>query len=438
MFITWRKIIKVQHNSSVKKRRPVLSGFLSLVSLGLGQIYNGELLKGVLLKVILLLSLCMYAILVFKSSSELLLLSALLVLFVLLKIYSTVQAFIKSRELGSSYILRKFNKSYFYVILTIIFLVLAIALPLAISRYALMEMPAYHPFRSAKAKRRYLEFYDAKAKAWPVNAETKVIDTSFGQTFVRISGPVDGQTLVLMHGANTTSLLWIPNIKALSESYRTYAVDNIYDSGRSVFTQKFKTPKDFVDWLDELFTSLELGDDINLMGLSYGGWLTSQYALHFPHRLNKIVLLAPAATVAPFGAGFIKHGIIGILPHRHFVKIAITWAVEDLAHKNEAGQKFVEDWVDHVFLALRCFKPKMLVSPTVLTDEELQNLKVPTLFLVGENEKIYSAQEALERLKRVAPHIKTEIIPDAGHDLTVVQAEMVNEIVLEFLKRPLE
>ncbi len=30
------------------------------------------------------------------------------------------------------------------------------------------------------------------------------------------------------------------------------------------------------------------------------------------------------------------------------------------------------------------------------------------------------------------------LIPDAGHDLTVVQAEVVNEIVLEFLKWPLE
>ena len=72
---------------------------------------------------------------------------------------------------------------------------------------------------------------------------------------------------------------------------------------------------------------------------------------------------------------------------------------------------------------------------TVLEDEDLRSIKVPTLFLVGENERLYSAQEAVQRLNRVAPHIKTEIIPNAGHDLTVVQAEMVNRKVLDFLKR---
>ena len=40
----------------------------------------------------------------------------------------------------------------------------------------------------------------------------------------------------------------------------------------------------------------------------------------------------------------------------------------------------------------------------------------------------------MERLNRVAPQIKTRIILDAGHDLTLVQAKMVNQIILEFLR----
>jgi pimeloyl-ACP methyl ester carboxylesterase len=66
---------------------------------------------------------------------------------------------------------------------------------------------------------------------------------------------------------------------------------------------------------------------------------------------------------------------------------------------------------------------------------ELKSIKVPTLYLVGEHEKIYSAQKAVQRLHKVAPQIKTEVIPDAGHDLTIVQAEMVNKKLLEFLKQ---
>ena len=77
----------------------------------------------------------------------------------------------------------------------------------------------------------------------------------------------------------------------------------------------------------------------------------------------------------------------------------------------------------------------MMVSPTVLTDEELNALKMPVLFMIGENEKICSAEEAVARLKKVAPHIKAEIIPGAGHDLPASQAELVNQKILDFLEK---
>ena len=229
---------------------------------------------------------------------------------------------------------------------------------------------------------------------------------------------------------------WLPNIEALSEYYRTYAVDNINDYGRSVYTRTIKSPDDFVNWLDELFSILELGDNINLMGLSYGGWLTSQYALRFPYRLNKIVLLAPAGTVLPLRLEWMMRAILCTVPHRYFTKSFMYWLLDDLVQKDKASRVMVEEWVDDSFMAIRCFKRRSMVNPTVLEDTELQSIKVPALYLVGENEKIYSAQEAVQRLNKVAPHIKIEVIPDAGHDLTIVQAEMVNRKVLEFLKQP--
>ncbi len=182
-----------------------------------------------------------------------------------------------------------------------------------------------------------------------------------------------------------------------------------------------------------MFNALELGNNINLAGLSYGGWITSQYSLRFPNRLDKIVLMAPAATIVQFGPGFMKSVLLALIPHRHYVKKAMNYIMEDLANKGEFGRREVEFVAENAFLGLRCFKPKMMVTPTVLTDEELQDFRVPTLFLIGENEKIYSMEDAVLRLKRLAPQIKVQIIPNAGHDLTIVQAEMVNIFILEFL-----
>lgn len=75
-----------------------------------------------------------------------------------------------------------------------------------------------------------------------------------------------------------------------------------------------------------------------------------------------------------------------------------------------------------------------MIPATILNDKAWQSFKIPVLFMVGENEKMYPAQKAVSRLNRVAPQVKTEIIPRAGHDLTFVQADTVNSRILEFLE----
>ncbi len=297
-----------------------------------------------------------------------------------------------------------------------------------------VETKPHHPFRSAEAKERYLKFYDLKAAKWPVPSEERVVRTSFGETFVRISGPADAPPLVLLHGINGNSLQWMPNIEALSAGFRVYAVDNIYDCGRSVYTGAITSSAEYMKWLDELFDGLRLGRHVNLAGLSYGGWLAAQYALDHPDRLEKVVLLAPVCTVLPLSYEWIGRAVLCAVPHPYFTKSFLSWLLEDLG-KTGTGRAAIQEHADESYLALRSFKSKRMVNPTVLLDGEWQGLKVPALFIVGENEKIYSAQDAVKRLNAVAPQIRTEIIPRAGHDLTIVQAELVNKRVVEFLKR---
>ena len=68
-----------------------------------------------------------------------------------------------------------------------------------------------------------------------------------------------------------------------------------------------------------------------------------------------------------------------------------------------------------------------------MNDEELKSIKCPTLFLVGENEKIYSPRKAIERFERTAPHIQKEIISNVGH-ISILQSPLVNEKILNFLE----
>lgn len=111
----------------------------------------------------------------------------------------------------------------------------------------------YNPFKTEQAKEQYLKLYDKRAAKWPVSSTTKMVNTSFGQTFVRISGQKNATPLVLMHGVGGNSLQWISNIESLSKHYRLFAIDNVYDNGRSIPRKFITSAKDYVNWLNELF-----------------------------------------------------------------------------------------------------------------------------------------------------------------------------------------
>jgi pimeloyl-ACP methyl ester carboxylesterase len=298
-----------------------------------------------------------------------------------------------------------------------------------------------HPFRSDAARAEFQALYLEKAKAWPVPSETRLIDTPSGQTFVRVSGCSNDRPLVLLSGARGTSLMWLPNIVALSAHYRTYALDTVTDIGLSVARAEISKPEHLVKWLDEALESLVPDGTVDLMGMSYGGWLAGQYALRFPSRLRKVVLLAPGATVLRMSLGFLIRTMLIAMPfpgrHGGPVRRLVEWLFQDLVRSGAAGTRpgapGVEDVLETVRMD-RFFSLPWMVWPTVIADEEWREWSVPGLFLVGENEKIYSPAAALRRLHRVAPQIQTEIIPGAGHDLTLVQPELVAERVLAFLE----
>jgi pimeloyl-ACP methyl ester carboxylesterase len=290
-----------------------------------------------------------------------------------------------------------------------------------------------HPFRSEQAKAEYHALYWERSKAWPIASETKLIETPSGQTFVHVSGQSTNPPLVLLPGSLGTSLTWIPNIAALSEQYRTYALDSIYDFGLSVRQRDLKTREDLITWLDEVLRLLVPEGKVALLGLSYGGWLASQYSLRFPERIQKLVLLAPAATVLPVSFALIYRALLTRLPFRNFRKQFYYWLLHDSVQSGDAGRALVDEAVADWAVAERCFAPLPLIPATVLDDKTLKEFPVPCLFMIGEHEKMYPAQKAVERIHHIAPQISAKIIPHAGHDLSFSQADLVTDVILSFL-----
>lgn len=300
-----------------------------------------------------------------------------------------------------------------------------------------MNTTPYHPFVSESAKETYLAFYDQAASQWAVPSETLMVSTPYGQTFVRVSGNIDAPPLVLLHGAGSTSLMWMYNIEALSKHYRTYAIDSLINTGcvgRSMYTHPITNADESSEWLNAVMDHLNLGDNINLIGASYGGWVASQYALRYANRLHKTVWIAPAGTVLPFSEAYLRRSMsLYMNPSVATFEDFFRWSFNDFLKQHPAALKPI---VDEFILTMQSFippNPQEIPTLTALSDEELRSITMPTLFLIGENDVLYSASAALERLHHIAPHIETHLIHDAGHDVLLSQTEIVNQTIVDFL-----
>jgi pimeloyl-ACP methyl ester carboxylesterase len=294
-----------------------------------------------------------------------------------------------------------------------------------------MQFPEYYPYRSEAARAECFAYFDAlAAREWPIASEERTVPTTYGPTFVRIGGPRGAPPLVLLPGAAATSLMWAPNIRELSSECRTFAVDQLGEFGKTLCRKPIGAFDDLVSWLNELFDGLEL-TEVNLAGVSYGGALTAQYALRFPERLRKIVLLAPANTVLISPPGFWVRIVWAALAGKRALPAFVRWIFADTARRDPHR---IEETLEQLFLGMRSLQRRPAPLPPVLSDAEWACLRAPALFLVGENERIYSPEKAVRRLKRVAPSVTAEILPGAGHDLAFVQAGMVSRKILEFLR----
>jgi pimeloyl-ACP methyl ester carboxylesterase len=69
----------------------------------------------------------------------------------------------------------------------------------------------------------------------------------------------------------------------------------------------------------------------------------------------------------------------------------------------------------------------------VYTAQELAQIGVPTLLIIGDQERIYPPLEAMKSSVRLMPGIRAELIPGAHHIAAIAQPELVNNRMLAFL-----
>ncbi|MFJ2196339.1 alpha/beta fold hydrolase [Streptomyces violaceusniger] len=292
------------------------------------------------------------------------------------------------------------------------------------------SQPDVGRFVSDAWRARYFAACDAVyALGAPASWEEDV-ETSFGTTHVYRYDPEDPAArertpLVLVHGAGSCSAMWYPNTPALSAERPVYAIDTPGDPGRSVHRAPIHEPERAAQWLDETLAGLGL-DRVHLLGSSYGGWLVLNQAYRAPERLASVTLLDPG--------GLEKVGL------RFFVwifaSLFATFAPKALrprlASWLEQPVLVVPELRTMIRTGVRAYRIRRPV-PRPLTDAELGAVRTPLYLVLGRRSLLVHPDRQVERVPRLIPGARAEIISRTGHGPQIDHAELTNRKMLDFM-----
>jgi pimeloyl-ACP methyl ester carboxylesterase len=280
-----------------------------------------------------------------------------------------------------------------------------------------------------KGEEELYKAYNKTLEHWNVPYQEIYVPTSYGKAHVIVTGNKNAAPLVLLHGMNASATMWYPNIKALTGAHRVYAIDLLIEPGKSQRNKEIFSMDAVVDWYFEIFDELEL-DKFSLVGASEGGWLSTSIAIKESSRVNKLVLLSPLQTfmwIPPSGSMSVNI-LFSLFPKKEELENVLqTMAVKiDQIEQDFLDQFYVS--TQHARFGLKKFQ----IVP--FSKDELSTLKMPVLVMIGDQD-IINKEKSLERAEDRLANVQTEMIADAGHFLSMDQADLVNSMMVKFLNK---
>jgi pimeloyl-ACP methyl ester carboxylesterase len=275
------------------------------------------------------------------------------------------------------------------------------------------------------ARERVWSAYRTLLASATVSLQEIRVPTRSGETCVFACGSAESPPVVLLHGGNTNSAMWLRSLSAWSRHFRVYAVDIIGDPGFSATTRLPLQTDDHTLWLDDVFKSLNL-KSADIVGASFGGWIALEFATHRTDAVNRLVLLAPA--------GIARVSIAATLEISTLMLMGAWGRRRALLRLFGLGNaKLTDD--QETFLAfggvVQLNTLSRLKVPAPIPDEQLSRLSARTLAVLGGRDILFNPDAVSRRLRELCPSATVSTIPDAGHGLVEP-----TELVLEFLLSP--
>jgi len=194
-------------------------------------------------------------------------------------------------------------------------------------------------------------------------------------------------------------------------------------------------PKDFDTIYDLVHLYLEVldrlpGENVTLVGFSFGGWLAAEIAAACSHRLDRLILVDPLGIKISDRETADIFDIFNRSPDD--VRRASWYDPERFAPDFNAmsDEALVTYARNREALCLYAWHPYMY-NPQLL--RWLGRIKAPTLLLWGESDGVVTPDYG-RAYSRLIPGSKFELIERAGHHPEIEQPEVFVERVARFLK----
>lgn len=243
-----------------------------------------------------------------------------------------------------------------------------------------------------------------------------------GHALFYVHRPAKGSehSLLFIHGAGGTHKHWGYQVQALEQVNR-YALD-LPGHGRSEGSGKASI-EEYAAVVLQLVDALGLGQ-VTLVGHSMGGAISQHLALHFPSRVDRLVLVGSGARLRVLPS--LLEGLLQDFPAT--VESMLGWAYSSQTPPRlvRLGQ---EEWLDN--------DPRVVHDDFAACDvfdamDTVGGIACATLVLCGEDDRLTPPKYA-QYLADKIPDATLRIIPDAGHMVMLEQAGLVNQAIEEFL-----
>jgi len=284
-------------------------------------------------------------------------------------------------------------------------------------------------FRTEENRAKLMAIYDEGLRQWPVPFETFFVPTRYGKTHVIASGDSASPPVVMTHPAAVGGFVWSSIIAPLSERHRVYALDTIGDVGRSELADPDRYPKkgrDYSAWLNDVYDKLDIAR-ADIVAGSMGGWIAMNHAINAPERVRRLVLLGP----------------MGLPPWRATLEVLVPFASYATRPTQAKLDKIITRSLGEGGRVNREFRPWMRImarckprtgQPFHIPRRKLRMIKAPTLVILGGKDGLVGSARAAANRARSIPVCEIEVLPDAGHIMSVDEPEFVGERIVNFLE----